>query len=257
MTFHLSNTDTWYINLDHRLDRRALIEDQLNRFHLQYRRLSAFTQDEFAWGHPAAFPKMNNTPATFGQWMSMTSLMRMYRDSERDLLILEDDAILAPCFRDAMSYLTANLPEDWDLVFLCGTFHVNPPVWHAHDLGRDVERTSAKHLFRAYGVWSNHAVLVHGKQAGHIYEAMHTVMHKSTGSDHALIQLQPTLKAYVLVPGCVFQRDMISDIGRGEVTEFSRFLEMGPYVYQDYLDNFDPDQFDWHEADTGARQCST
>ncbi len=181
--------------------------------------------------------------------MSHTFLMRTVQNTDRDLLVLEDDVYLASDFMDRLQYLEDNMTLPWDYIALCGTFHVNPPVWHAGDIGRDVELTPIKHILRALGVWSNHGYIIRGRSVEKILGLMRSVMPSARGSDHALIMVQPQLNAYVFVPGMVFQHDMESDVGEG-VTKFSHFTNLGPYVFQDKLDQFDPDSFDWAEART-------
>lgn len=247
-TFSVDMLDSWYINLERRPDRRELMRPVVKEFHndgMNLRRFSAFTPD--CWSEPKeAAPKLYGTK-TAANWMSHTFLMRTVQDTDRDVLILEDDIYLASDFMDRLCYLEQYMTLPWDYIALCGTFHVNPPVWHAEDIGRDVELTNIKHILRAYGVWSNHGYIVRGRSVAKILGLMRSVMPSARGSDHALIMVQPKLNAYVFVPGMVFQRDLQSDVGEG-ITRFSKFLDMGPYVFQDRLEQFDPDGFNWAEA---------
>jgi GR25 family glycosyltransferase involved in LPS biosynthesis len=249
-TFRIDRLDPWVINLDHRTDRWAAMQPELVRAGLsdRTRRLSAFTKDD--WHEPEASAPLMSGKKTLGNWLSHTFLMRTAVNTDRDVLVLEDDVFFAEDFRLRMRIVEDELPDDWDILFLCGTFHAKPAVWHRDTLGRDVETTACSHLLRAYGVWSNHAYVVRGRSAPKILGLMRSVMRKARGSDHALILIQPRLNAYVFVPGMVFQADGTTDVGEGgERTEFSGFLKLGPYVYQDRLEGFDPAAFDWGEAD--------
>ena len=246
--FRRNNLDTWYINLDHREDRRAQIEAELSRVNLPARRLSAFTKGDWV-GPESSVALMQPTPNTIGNWMSHTFLIGSGELTGRDVLVLEDDAILCADFQERLKYLAKHLPDDWDIVFLGATFHLNPPHWHKDTLGRDVELIGDPHLLRAYGVWSNHGYIVRAKSARKILDLMRGLMPSAKGSDHALIMSQPNLNAYVMVPGAVFQRDSESDIGKG-VTVFSGFKNLGPYVYTENLNDFDPTKHDWKEAAT-------
>ena len=92
-------------------------------------------------------------------------------------------------------------------------------------------------------------MIVRGRSAGKVLAAMRSVMSTARGSDHALILAQPQLQAYVFVPGCVFQRDGVSDVAEGGgFTRFSDFKKMGPYVFQDRLTDWDVNSYDWAEA---------
>ena len=246
-----STLDAWYINLDKRTDRKAQIEAEFARVNLPARRLSAFTKEDWT-GPESDVAMMQKTPNTIGNWLSHTYLMRTVQNTDRDVLIVEDDTTLCADFQERLRYLEEHLPEDWDIAFLGATFHIDPPHWHAEALGRDVATTDVPHLLRAYGVWSNHGYIVRGRSAGKILRMMRDIMPKAAGSDTALIMLQPQLKAYVMVPGAVFQRDSRSDIGVG-ITRFSGFLKLGPYVYTEHLNDFDPTEFDWKEARSTVR----
>jgi hypothetical protein len=76
------------------------------------------------------------------------------------------------------------------------------------------------------------------------------------GIDWSFIQLAPNMHNYVFVPGCAKQMDNLSDQipGSGHITEFSRFSKLNgteensAYWYQDRMENFDPEKFDWKEA---------
>jgi GR25 family glycosyltransferase involved in LPS biosynthesis len=249
-TFDADRLDPWVINLDHRTDRWEAMQVELRKVRVKARRFSAFTRDD--WREPlSAIPLMLESPGgkphkTVGNWLSHTFLMRTVAGTDRDLLVLEDDVFLAPDFWCRIGWIEQHLDVPWDVIFLCGTFHVRPPQWHP-EIGRDVEVTHMKHLLRAYGCWSNHGYVVNGRSAGRVLAAMREVMPRARGSDHALILAEPKLNCYVFVPGMVFQRDSRGDIGEG-LTRFSLFRKMGPYVYQDRLDDFDPLAFDWGEA---------
>lgn len=250
--FKVSSLEAWVINLEDRRDRWEMVQPQLDKLDIPTRRFSAFTRDD--WREPFEKAPRIAPLRTAGNWLSHTFIMRAVQDTDKNVLILEDDAIIADDTMDRLRYLERNMTLPWDYMALCGTFHLkrNAPngLWHP-EIGRDVELTPIKHVLRAYGVWSNHGMIVNGKSAGKILALMRSVMHEARGSDHALIMVQPMLNAYVFVPGMVFQHNGVSDVAEhGGATEFSNFLKLGPYVYQDWLSNWDPDSFDWAEAKT-------
>lgn len=251
-TFSIDKLDAYWINLESRTDRRERMERELRRINLQAKRFSAMTPDEY-FEKPGAGPLIEGKK-TSGNWASMAHLMRLNQGTDRDLLMVEDDVFFATDFWERMVYLEDNLDWPWDIVFLGACCHLdrNAPNgrWHP-ERRNDMQQTGRKHLFRSYGTWSNHGMIVRGKSAGRVLAAMRSVLHVARGSDHALILVQPQLDAYVFVPGCVMQHDGESDVAEhGGVTTFSNFLKMGPYVYQDRLSDWDPDFFDWAEAKT-------
>jgi GR25 family glycosyltransferase involved in LPS biosynthesis len=251
--FSISRLDPWVINLDRRADRWATMQDELRQIGLDARRFSACTPDD--WREPAdSTPLMQGkNRKTLGNWLSHTFLIRTAAGTDRDVMVLEDDVFFAADFWHRLRWIERNLDVDWDILFLCGTFHADRAQWHP-EIGRDVETTHMPHLLRAYGVWSNHGYIVRGRSAGKVLGLMREVMPQARGSDHALILVQPRLNAYVFVPGMVFQRDGETDVGEGR-TEFSGFLKLGPYVYQKWMVDFDPLAFDWGAAKREAKEA--
>lgn len=258
--FRIADLDPWVVNLDCRSDRWATMRRELRRINLPARRFSALTPGEY-FERPGAGPLIEGK-RTAGNWASFVSLMRLNQGTDRNLLLLEDDVFFCTDFWARMAYIEDNLDVPWDVIFLGACFHLDRNTadgtaktrWHP-GRGNDVERTPLRHLFRAYGVWSNHGMIVRGRSAARVLAAMRSVLPVARGSDHALILVQPQLDAYVFVPGCVFQHDGVSDVAEGGgFTEFSGFKKLGPYVFQDRLGDWDVDAYDWAEADPTNRR---
>ena len=253
-SFSIDKLYARWINLEHREDRRKLMEpvcEDIEALGIPALRFGAFMPDDWCLPKEDA-PKLYGTK-TAGNWLSHERLIQFAAETGRNIMVLEDDIYLASDFGERLQYLEDSMTLPWDWIALSGTFHLqrNAPggLWHP-EIGRDVERTPIKHLFRAYGVWSNHGYVVNGQSAGKVLAAMRSVLPVARGSDHALILVQPQLDAYVFVPGMVMQRDGVSDVAEnGGFTRFSDFLKMGPYVFQDRLGDWDVDEYDWAEAD--------
>ena len=64
----------------------------------------------------------------------------------------------------------------------------------------------------------------------------------SMGIDWLFILLQPYLKTFAFVPGCVKQMDNLSDIGQG-ITRFSGFAILGPHWFRDRMTDFNYENF--------------
>ena len=191
---------------------------------------------------------MLRTPNTIGNWLSHLQLWRDVAGTGSIAGILEDDALLCEDFQDRLQIIERAFDEHdlpWDVFYLGATYHVNPPAWHADDLGRDFELTGIRHIHRVYGAFSNQGYLVNGRSAEKLLAMMEDAMPTARGSDHAMIRLQPKLHCYSFTPGMVFQIDGQSDIGKG-VTMFSSFFEsLGPHVWCNRLEEFDYDAYDW------------
>jgi len=237
---NLREIDWHYINLSSRPDRRRHIEQQLMKVNIVALRLDAFRREDYA-GSASNIQGMLHTPNTVGNWLSHVHLIASGVPG-KIVGVLEDDALLCSDFTDRLRYVEENFREPWDIFFLGGTFHDDRGQWHP-ELGKDHELTDTRHIVRLYGAWSNQGYLINGGSSQKIVAMMTEVMPQSTGSDHALIQIQPRLRCFGFVPGMVFQIDGPSDIGNG-ITRFSNFLRMGGYVWVDKLDDFDYDAWE-------------
>lgn len=246
--FRVDQTDVWYVNLDHRPDRLEHVEGQLARVGLRGRRMRGFRPDEWT-GDPARVDVMRRrTPGAIGCHMSQVAIIGTAVGTERNVMVLEDDVCFCADFRERLAEAEEFLAgREWDVLWLGATLHVRPAVWHAATLGRDAERTEHPRFLRTYGIWSTYAYVVNAASAGKILALMTERLHESIGIDWLAIQLQPQLKTFCYVPGMAWQYDNQSDIGNG-ITEFSGFRRLGPYVWADRREDFDPDGFDWGEA---------
>ncbi len=241
------NIQWWYINLNHREDRRKHIDRELAKVGIAADRFAALQLKDYH-GPSENIQCMMRTPNTVGNWLSHLAVWEKVKGTDRVVGVLEDDALLCADFTDRLQYIEDNFKLPWDIFFLGATYHVNPPAWHVDDLGRDFELTDIKHIHRVYGAFSNQGYLVNGSSVEKLLELMEKEMPTANGSDHALIRLQPQLQCYSFTPGMVFQIDGPSDIGTG-ITRFSHFLKsLGPYVWCNRLEDFDYDHFDWAEG---------
>ena len=250
----LFDCDAWYVNLDCRPDREAHMTQELDRVGISARRQRGYLPDEYP-GDPARVAAMRQrTPGAIGCFFAQREIVQRAVKSGRDTLILEDDVVFCDDFLDRWQHIRRFLDTRvWDIFALGATFHVNPPVWHREDLGRDVEVTSDPRILRTYGIWSTYAWVVNGARAGDLVQLVDANTTGSWGIDHLLIQIQPQLKCYCYVPGSVKQRDDRSNIGLNRdgspgFTRFSDFARLGPYWWQPRAHLFNPVDFDWAEA---------
>ncbi len=239
MTPIIANQIQWhYINLSHREDRRRHIHDQLAKASILATRFNALRKEDYT-GPPEDVASMSHTPNTIGNWLSHTAVIAKGKPGNI-IGQLEDDALLCSDFQERLQYIENNFHGEWDIFFLGATFHDDRGQWHP-ELGKDHELTDTPHIVRVYGAFSNQGYLINGNSAQKILSMMQERMPKSTGSDHALIQIQPLLQCFCFVPGMVFQIDSESDIGNG-ITVFSNFLKsLGQYAWTNTLAEFDYD----------------
>lgn len=237
-----------FLNMDHRTDRLARMQINLAKLGLVADRVRGMPPSEYR-GNPKKVEKMRQrTPGAIGCYLGQMEIMRRALDKERHAFVMEDDLVFCEDLFARMQIISDFVANrEWDVIWLSGTFHVNPPWWHKGDLGRDAELTSHPRMLRTYGAFSTHAYIVRYRSLPAILAELDHQMERSIGIDYSFIQMQPQLQTFVFVPGCITQYDNRSDIGKG-MTIFSGFAKLGPYWYQDRMEQFDPTAFDWKEA---------
>lgn len=259
----IENLYASYVNLDTRKDRRIHMEHQLGRTGISAERLRGMYPREYT-GPPEKVAVMQaRTPGAIGCHYSQVKIMETALLKGKHAFVMEDDLVFCTDFRKRLEMIdkfTKNHP--WDVIWLGGTFHVNPPFWHtgknpdlpeSNWLMRDAELTDDPRMIRTYGCFSTFAYIVNLKSLPNILYLLDKFVHESMGIDWLFIKLQPQLYTYAFVPGCVKQMDNKSDIGNG-YTIFSNFsklngnLEKSRYWWQDTLEKFDPLTFNWAEA---------
>ena len=235
-----------YVNLDHRLDRKIRMERSLEEAGIKAHRVRGMLPDEYK-GDPKKVEVMRNrTPGAIGCHMSQVSIMENALCLSKHAFVMEDDLVFCKDFQKRISMMEQFIAtNDWDILWLGGTFHVNPPYWHKK-LG-DARCTEDPHMMRTFGAFCTYAYIVNKHSLARVLSLLEQQLPTSIGIDYAMIQIQPQLHTFAFVPGCVIQYDHESDIGKG-MTIFSNFKKLGPYWYQERLENFDPKTFNWHEA---------
>ncbi len=246
----LDNCYTSFVNLDYRTDRLKRMLETLNRAGIQAARTRGMLPNEYAGDRAKVKVMQDRTPGAIGCHFSQVKIMQMAHISGQHAFVMEDDLMICQDFHERMKIIDQFCEtHPWDIIWLGGTFHVGPPHWYPKT--RDAEVTDNPHMMRTYGCFCTYAYLVNKDSIGKVLRMMDEKLHLSMGIDWLMIQLQPELHTYSFVPGLCTQYDNISDIGgRGKaMTVFSNFRKnLGPYVYQEKMSDFDPTTFDWKEA---------
>lgn len=254
-----------FVNLDSRTDRLSHMASELGRVGLWASRTKGMLPKEYKGNHDKVKIMFDRGKGAIGCHFSQVKVMTDALSLGRDAIVLEDDLIFCSDMKERLDYIQEflNKQKSWDVFFLGGTVHINPPVWHKKghspdlkmcrcNLRRDAERTNDKHIFRVYGMFSTHAYIVNKKSIPKILKYFDKNIHLSMGIDWLFIKMQPRLKAFCFLPGCVKQMDNQSDIGN-DITYFSNFDKLGAYWWTDKKDDFDPEAFNWKEAK--VRKC--
>lgn len=249
-----------FINLDHRKDRLDHMTKELERVGIQAERTRGLLPQEVNV-HPSRVATMyRRTQGAIGCHFSQVSVMQKAFDLGKNALVMEDDLIFCSDIQERFKIMKEFTDtHEWDVIWLGGTFHVNPPYWHTFggsqdmrnncsaNLGYDAKRTDHPRFMRTYGSFSTHAYIVNYHSIKKVLKLLDANLESSIGIDWLFIKLSPQLHTYAFVPGCCRQMDNQSDIGNG-ITYWSGFLNIGPYVWKDRMGEFDPNTFNWHEA---------
>lgn len=246
-----------YLNLDSRVDRLILMQDELKRVGLMAERTRGKLPQEFDLTDPKLQVQVNRTPGSIGCWHGQCEIMQKAFDLGKSAFVCEDDLIFCSDLKKRLDYIQdfVNKQNSWDVVWLGGTVHINPPFWHTgvnpdlmgSYMRGDAEYVGDERIFRSYGSFSTHCYLVNYESIQKVLKMLDSVEHEAMGIDWAFIKLAPQLNNFVHLPGCVIQRNNRSDIGMGD-TIFSSFSSLGAHWFADKLEDFKFDNYNWGEA---------
>lgn len=251
-----------FINLDHRTDRLNHMTGQLSKVKsINPVRTRGIPWKEIVYNMPVeqlnkVAVMQQRTPGAIGCHFSQVSVMKEAQKQGKHALVMEDDIIFCDDFDKRLEYIDKWADtHDWDVIWLGASFHVNPPYWHkigqsgmlpdcSAQLGKDCEPTDDPRMIRTYGAYVTFAYIVNFNSMDKIFALFDRHLHTSIGIDWLFIKLQPQLKCFSFVPGCVMQMDNMSDIGSG-MTVWSGQLNNGPYVFQKRMEDFEPTTYKW------------
>ena len=254
-----------FINLDHRTDRLSHMQSQLSRVGIDAVRTRGKLPNEFNLDDPKLQVMKNYNPRAIGCHFGHIEVLTKALEANKCPFIMEDDIVFCEDFSERMDIIQEflNKQDDWDVFWLGGTYHIEP-TWHRSvnsvhthpdllmchcDKNADWEPTDNSKIRRTYGCWSTHAYIVNIKNLQKILSLLDEYVGSMTIIDKLFILLEPQLKTFAFVPGCVKQMDNISDLG-GEsnlMSYFSCFSALGSHWYADkmqerriYMEQFAP-----------------
>lgn len=166
----------------------------------------------------------------FGCYLSHTSiLIEAVRTGLENVLILEDDACFADDFADRLGAVLADLPRDYDQLYL---------GWQALHSDRVPPTRITEHLGRAGNCNRSHAILYSRKGAVKILKRLLDLSERKPKHhiDHWLGELHEELddnglhryNCYISIPALVYQAAGKSDIC-GKETPLNKWIYTGTY----------------------------
>ena len=172
------------INLDHRMDRWQICQEEFYRFGIKVERFSA---------------RAHENPMT-GIHMSYHSIFR--ENKGNSLLILEDDVQFTHTQDDFVT-CCKELPSDWHMLYLGG------------NALRKQYRYS-QHLFKADGIVTTHAIMYSAEMvswlADNLFEAHDKIDRSNTIDVWFMDNVQPNFNCFICNPQIAAQRFGYSDI---------------------------------------------
>jgi GR25 family glycosyltransferase involved in LPS biosynthesis len=169
------------INLAKRPDRMAQIKAQLDAHKITFERFEAIDGQELGITGVQACA------------LSHCGVIEQYKDAG-NLFIFEDDAELIEDFEQLWDVFIANLPDDWQMLYLgCNKIDWQP-------IAKGVARLSAGIATHAYGA----------KQS--VFDSMIDASKRAEPIDLSYMQLQVSVPTYAAVPSMVGQVPGFSDI---------------------------------------------
>lgn len=235
----INNLYASFVNLEVRSDRLQHMQRQLRRIGMKAIRQKGILPQEVKGDRTKYKTMLNRTPGALGCHLSQVEVMKKALAVGKHAFVMEDDVVFCTDFNERLEYIERFLEgREWDVFWLGGTFHSNPPVWHKD---KDVERTEDPRILRTYGIWSTYAYIVNVSSIDRVIRLLDENVHDSPGIDTLFIKLQPQLQTFCFIPGCVKQFDNKSNIGTG-MTVFSNFAKLGDYWYQETMHDFNPDK---------------
>jgi GNAT superfamily N-acetyltransferase len=116
----------YYVNLDHRVDRREYMESQFDRWKIKnYHRISAtkyLSTEDYKWRHLVLDEKISFGSAAVGNSITHVEMIKTWLETtnEKYLVIMEDDYDLSliEYWNFDWEYLMNHIPENWDCIQL-------------------------------------------------------------------------------------------------------------------------------------------
>jgi hypothetical protein len=198
----------YYINLDRSYERRAAIEDQLQRAGLlsSYRRFPAVDGVALPVPHGARM-----AGAGLGCFLSHARLLEGALGARQPIHVLEDDALLSPSFTSVVSHLVkAGGLDQYDLLYT-DVILSDPPPYVVKSLIRQFEAATADRATVQFRVLDLRPVSFVGANSylvsGTSLEKVHDVLkHELSQGPRTAIDLvfEDAVKRGVLKAGCIF-----------------------------------------------------
>lgn len=195
----------YYINLDHRTDRKQHMEEQMKRLNLQATRVPAVDGRKVEWRKELGTRTKFWGPGAHAYCLSYrAAVVDAMRNNYDSVLILDDDAALADNLMDVLSHAFRDLPANWHMLYLAANHGYPQPT----SMPTEADRIG-DYLYRLKGSMGSHAIIVNKV-------AFPALLRYTAGAyaplDTYLSLYQKFFPCYITYPGLATQLAGHSDI---------------------------------------------
>lgn len=188
----------YYVNLDKRIDRYQSINNQLIRHKINATKISGIIPDH------------NHHCINDGQLGCLLShkaiLENALSNRYQTILILEDDTIFKENFIFLFSRFINNLPNIWDMIYLCGNHYGGiKPI--------------NKYVYQSYGTLSTNAYAINKPTMITMLELLNNTIYHQQPIDSLYCSIHPKIQTFVSVPNLCYQMAGFSDI-ENKITDY-------------------------------------
>lgn len=196
----------YYVNLAKRTDRRAQMEEELQKKGLLAARVEAVDgQTQIKWDAKFGLKTQFWNNGAFAHCLSYrVAIIDAMKNGYDKVLILEDDAVLSDEFYSVLAGAFASLPADWHLLYLAANHGCPKPT----SMPRESDRIG-DYLYRLSGSLSAHAIILN-KRAFPIL--LNHLSNPCGPIDNFLAMYQRFFPCYITYPGLAYQRASYSNI---------------------------------------------
>jgi glycosyl transferase family 25 len=196
--------NAFYINLDHRLDRKEHVENELSKIGIKAERFNAIKMENGAIGCSMSHLKI---------------LQNAFKHKMEHVLIVEDDITFlnVETFRNSFNAFLQNRGNNWDVILLAG--NNMPPYTRVDETSIQVTRcqTTTGYLVNGHYIQKLMENVKMGLHNLLKYPKHHTIY----AIDKFWQELQKVDKWFLCTPITVVQREDYSDIEK-KVTNYSK-----------------------------------
>ena len=183
------------INLDRRADRLERFKEQADDLGIDFVRYSAIDAQALGISPIQACSQSHHRVLTDAA-----------ADGVKRLFVFEDDAEFESNFNSKFDYIIANLPQDWQMLYLGSWMH--PTI----DIGIEgLKRSEGTILTHAYGAKAE------------VFDLLIQASLEDMPIDEAYFRIHSQMKVYVADPSIVLQKAGHSDI-RGHLADYSSLM---------------------------------